>query len=105
MEAGASVIRRFVMTVRIVINEREITNPLVKFSLMLGAMLVAGLVIAAVVFILLPLAGITVVASVTFVLVIVAGTLIAAFVLGLGTILYAIIKGSLNLSVERHHRN
>ena len=93
------------MALRIVINEREITNPLVKFSLILGAMLVTGLVIAAVVFILLPLVGITVMASVTFVLVIVAGTLIGVFVLGLGTILYTIIKGSFNLSVERRHRH
>lgn len=97
--------RRFVMALRIVINEREITNPLVKFSLILGAMLVTGLVIAAVVFILLPLVGITVMASVTFVLVIVAGTLIGVFVLGLGTILYTIIKGSFNVSVERRHRH
>ena len=93
------------MALRIVINEREITNPLVKFSLILGAMLVTGLVIAAVVFILLPLVGITVLASVTFVLVIVAGTLIGVFVLGLGTILYTIIKGSFNVSVERRHRH
>lgn len=93
------------MALRIVINEREITNPLVKFSLILGAMLVTGLVIAAVVFILLPLVGITVMASVTFVLVIVAGTLIGVFVLGLGTILYTIIKGSFNVSVERRHRH
>ena len=92
------------VALRIVINEREITNPLVKFSLVLGAMLVTGLVIAAVVFILLPLVGITMVASVTFVLVVVAGTLIAVFVLGLFTILYTIIKGSFNLSVERRHR-
>lgn len=92
------------MTFRIVINEREVTNPLVKFSLLLGAMLVAGLVIAAVVFILLPLVGITVVASVTFVLVVVAGTMIAAFVFALFTILYSIIKGSFNLSVERRRR-
>ena len=93
------------MALRIVINEREITNPLVKFSLILGAMLVTGLVIAAVVFILLPLVGITVMASVTFVLVIVAGTLIGVFVLGLGPIPYTIIKGSFNVSVERRHRH
>ena len=66
--------------------------------------LVAGMVIAAVVFILLPLVGITVVASVTFVLIVVAGTVIAAFVLALFTIIYSIIKGSFNLSVERRHK-
>lgn len=92
------------MTLRIVINGQEVTNPLVKFSLILGAMLMTGLVIAAVVFILLPLVGITVVASVTFVLVVIAGTVIAAFVLALFGILYSIIKGSLHFSLERRQR-
>lgn len=92
------------MTFRIVINEHEVTNPLVKFGLLLGAMLVAGLVIAAVVFILLPLVGITVVASVTFVLLVVAGTVIAAFVLALFAILYSIVRGSFHLSVDRRYR-
>lgn len=92
------------MALRIVINDREVTNPLVKFALIFGAILVAGMVIAAVVFILLPLVGITVVASVTFVLIVVAGTVSAAFVLALFTIIYSIIKGSFNLSVERRHR-
>jgi membrane protein implicated in regulation of membrane protease activity len=92
------------MTFRIVINGHEVTNPFIKFSLVLGAMLVTGLVIAAVVFFLLPLLGITVVASITFVLVVVAGTVIAAFVLALFAILYAIIRGSFHLSVEQRQR-
>lgn len=89
------------MTFRIVINGHEVTNPLVKFSFILGAILVTGLVIAAVVFILLPLVGITVAASVAFVLVVITGTIIAAFVLALFSILYSIIRGSFHLSVER----
>jgi hypothetical protein len=92
------------MIFRIVINGHEVTNPLVKFLFTLGAILVTGLVIAAVVFILLPLVGITVVASVTFVLVVIAGTIIAAFVLALFGILYSIVKGSLHLTVEQRHR-
>lgn len=93
------------MTFRIVINGHEVTNPLVKFALIAGAILMTGLVIAAVVFILLPLVGITVVVSVTFVLVVIAGTVMAALVLALFSILYSIVKGSFHLSVERHRRH
>lgn len=93
------------MGLRIIVNDREVSNPLVKFLLILGAMLVTGLVIAAVVFILLPLVGITIAVSVTFVVVVVVGTVIAALVMAFVGILYSIAKGSWQVYIERrrHH--
>lgn len=89
---------------RIVINDREITNPFTRFFIIFSAMVVIGLITAGIVFIILPLLGVTVVITVTFVLAIVAASVIGAFIFLIITFIYSVIKGSLHVHVDKHRR-
>ena len=92
------------MVMRIVINDKEITNPVAKFFLIFSAMVVVGLITAGVVFIILPLLGITVVVTVSFVLAIVIASIVGAFILFIITFIYTLIKGSLHVHVDKRHQ-
>jgi len=80
------------MAAHIVINGREVTNPLAKAAIGTGVVLFSGLIAAAVIFIVLPLAGIVVTLSIGLVgVVLVAlGVGIPILLLG-GTILGALL--------------
>jgi len=90
------------MAMHVLFNEREITNPVAKFFMVFFALAVAGLITAGVVFVLLPLLGVTVVVTVSFVLAIVAAAIVGAFVLIIVAFIYSLIKGSLHVRVEKH---
>lgn len=89
------------MVMRIVINDREVTNPLAKFFIVFSAMVMAGLITAAVAFVVLPLVGITVAVSFAFVLAIVAASVVGAFILIIIGIIYSIIRGSLHVDIDK----
>jgi len=77
------------MTLRIVINDKEYTNPVVKYGLaaafFVGAIAVSTLII----FVLLPAIGITIVLSMGLVIVIAVGAFSAAVSLALGGVIFA----------------
>ena len=72
------------MSFRIIINDREYTNPVVKYGIALAVLVGAMSVSALVVFVLLPAIGITIVLSMGLVIVIAMGLFFAtvAWVLG-----------------------
>ena len=72
------------MSFRIIINDREYTNPVVKYGIALAVLVGAMAVSALIVFVLLPTIGITIVLSMGLVIVIAMGLFFAtvAWVLG-----------------------
>lgn len=90
------------MTARIVINDREINNPFARLAIIFASMLVAGLVMAGVVFVILPLVGITVALSISFVFAIVVASMFGVLVLLVFSMLYALFRGSIRSSTGRH---
>lgn len=72
------------MSFRIIINDREYTNPVVRYGIALAVLVGAMAVSALVVFVLLPAIGITIVISMGLVIVIAMGLFFAtvAWVLG-----------------------
>ena len=80
------------MATHIVINGREVTNPVAKAAIGMVAVLFAGLVAAAVIFIVLPLVGIAVTLSVGLigVVLVALGVGIPVLILG-GAILGALL--------------
>jgi hypothetical protein len=73
------------MSAHIIINGKEVTHPAARMLIKMGAVLLAGLVAAAVVFMVLPLVGIAVTLSVG---------LVGVVLIGLGIGLPLIILGS-----------
>jgi len=65
------------MATRIIINEKEMTNPYVKGLLIFGAIIVAALVTAIVIFVLSPIIGVAVTLTASFVLIFIAATLVS----------------------------
>lgn len=92
------------MTTQVVINGKEITNPAAKISLAFGAILIASLIIALIVFVLLPLIGITVTLSVGFVAIFTIATLIGMTILLFGTLIFGWLFGPTKLRIEKHRK-
>ncbi len=80
------------MPIQIVINGREITNPLVKFVIGLGTFLVAAIFAAFLIFVVLPLVGFVVTLSLGLVGVIFLALVIAIPLIVGGAILGAILS-------------
>jgi membrane protein implicated in regulation of membrane protease activity len=92
------------MATRIIINDREVTNPYIKGLLILGSILVAALVATLVIFVLLPIIGIAVTVSVGFIVVLIIATLLSAATLALVTVLAAWLFGAAEFRFDRSRR-
>lgn len=79
------------MSLRIFINEKEYTNPVVKYALALAVLLGAIAISALVVFVLLPAIGITIALAMGLVIVIAVGVFAATVSLVLGSAILAVL--------------
>ncbi|HEY9051964.1 MAG TPA: hypothetical protein VIQ03_10500 [Gammaproteobacteria bacterium] len=92
------------MNTRIIINGKEVTSPLLKTLLVLGAIIVSATVIAIVVFVLLPLIGVAVTLSAGFIIVFVIAAIVGVAILVLVAFLSAWLFGAAELRIERIHK-
>lgn len=89
------------MSMRIVLNGREVMSPAAKFGLSFAAVLGAAVMTALVVFVLLPLIGIAVTLSVSLFVIILVATVAGIVSLLLGSLLFAWLVGPVEFFVER----
>jgi membrane protein implicated in regulation of membrane protease activity len=92
------------MGTRIIINDKEITNPYIKALLILGAIIVGAAVAAVVIFVLLPIIGIAVTVSIGFVVVLLIAALVSVATLALVAVLAAWLFGAAEFRFEKSHR-
>jgi uncharacterized membrane protein YccC len=92
------------MTTRIIINGKEVSNPFVRALLILGGIIIAALVAAAVIFILLPIIGIAVTLSLGFIVIFVIAIMASVAALLLVTIVSSWLFGSTEFRVVRVRR-
>ena len=92
------------MNTRIIINGKEVTNPFTRALLILGAIIIAALVTAVVIFILLPLIGVAVTLSIGFIVIFVVATMASVASLVLVTIISSWLFGSAEFRIERVRR-
>lgn len=92
------------MTTRVVINGKEITNPIAKAALAFGLILIAALISVVVVFVLLPLAGIVITLSIGFVAVFIAAIIAGIAVLVLSSVVFGRIFGPTDFRIEKTFR-
>jgi len=93
------------MKTHIIINGKEVTSPFIKALLILGAILVASLVMAVVIFVLLPLIGVVVTLSVGFVVIFLVATIASVATLAFVTFISAWLFGAAEFRVEKTHSN
>ena len=91
------------MKTHIIINGREVTNPVTKGLLILGAIVVTALVMSVVIFILLPLIGVVVTVSVGFVVIFLIATIVSVATLAFVTFIIASLFGAAEFRFERNH--
>jgi len=87
------------MTTRIIINEKEVTNPFVRGVLILGAIIVAALVTAIVIFVLLPVIGAAVTLSFGFIVIFIVATIVSV-----ATLISAWLFGAAEFRIEKKNR-
>ena len=92
------------MATRIIINGKEVSNPLTRALLVLSAILITALVTAIVIFILLPIIGIAVTLSVGFILIFVVASIMSMVSLALMTLISSKYFGTTAVRIERIHR-
>ena len=92
------------MTTRILINGKEVTNPLLRIILGFGAIVLTALVTSIVIFILLPIVGVAVTLSVGFVVIFIVASVISVGVLGLAVVLLAWLFGIAEFRFENIHK-
>ena len=73
------------MSLKIIINDKECTNPVVKFGLAVAVLIGAISVAALIVFVFLPVIGISIAATMGLVIVVAVGIFAAAVALTLGS--------------------
>ena len=79
------------MSFRIIINDKEYTNPVVRYGLALAVLMGAMAVSALIVFVLLPAIGITIVISMGLVIVIAVGLFAATVAWVLGNVILGLL--------------
>lgn len=84
------------MAMRIIINDRECTSKIVKFGIGVTAMVGTVAIAALIVFVLLPIIGISVAATIGLVIVVTVGIFAAAVALTLG----GMILGNIILVID-----
>ncbi len=92
------------MTTRIIINGKEVTNPFARVLLISGAIIVAALVTALVVFVLFPVIGIAVTLSVGIIAIFIVAIMMSVTALVLITVISSWLFGSAEFRIERFHR-
>lgn len=92
------------MNTRIIINGKEVSNPVARYVLILGAIIFASLVAAVVIFILFPIIGIAVTLSFGLIVIFVIGTLASVLALMLVTVISSWLFGSTEFRIVRIHR-
>jgi len=93
------------MKTHIIINGKEVTNPIMKALLMIGAIIVTALVTAVVIFVLLPLIGVVVTLSFSFVVIFVIAIIASVAMLMFITFISAWLFGAAEFRVERFHKH
>ena len=91
------------MDTRIIINGKEVSNPLTRYFLILGAIIFASLVAAVVIFILFPVIGIAVTLSFGLIVIFIIGTMASVVALVLVTIISSWLFGSTEFRIVRNH--
>ncbi len=93
------------MSTHIIINDREISHPLAKYAVIAVTVLAVGLVSAMLLFLVLPLIGITIATLFSFALLVVVCVTVGLLAVGFGTGLLAIILGPIDLLIRKisHH--
>ncbi len=92
------------MTTRIIINGKEVTNPFARVLLISGAIIVAALVAALVIFVLFPVIGIAVTLSVGVIAIFIVAIMMSVTALVLITVISSWLFGSAEFRIERFHR-
>ena len=92
------------MATKIILNGKEITNPFAKTLLIFGAIVVAAMVTAVVIFVLLPIIGVAVTLSVGFIVIFIVATIVSVATLALVTIISAWLFGAAEFRIERSHK-
>lgn len=92
------------MVTRIIINDKEVTNPFTKAFLILGAMIVAALVTAFVIFVLFPVIGIAVTISVGFILIFIVAIIVSVATLAFISVIFGWLFGSTEFRIEKHNK-
>ncbi|NOQ70138.1 MAG: hypothetical protein GQ573_08530 [Gammaproteobacteria bacterium] len=92
------------MTTRIIINGKEVTNPFARVLLIFGAIIVAALVAALVIFVLFPVIGIAVTLSVGVIAIFIVAIMMSVTALVLITVISSWLFGSAEFRIERFHR-
>lgn len=92
------------MKTRIIINGKEISNPVTRFLLILSAIIMAAVVMALIIFVLLPIIGVAVTLTVGFIAIFIVAAMASVAALVLVTIVSSWIFGSTEFRVERIYR-
>jgi len=92
------------MATRIVINSKEVTNPILKSILILGAIVITALVSSIVIFILLPIIGVAVTLSVGFIIIFVVAAVVSVIALSVTAMLMAWLFGIAEFRFENIHK-
>ena len=92
------------MSTQVIINGKEITNPAAKASLVLGAILIAALITALIVFVLLPLVGVAVTLSVGLVAILFIASLIGIVSLLFGATLFGWLFGPMQFRFKKQRK-
>lgn len=92
------------MTTQVVINGKEVTNPVARTTLAFGAILIAALIATVIVSVLLPFVGVVVTLSAGFVAVLLVATIVGITTLVLGTAVFGRLFGPMEVRVEKTHK-
>lgn len=93
------------MTTHIIINGREITSPVFKLAIAIGIALMAALVAALILFVALPLLGITLALTFASALIVVVAVVAGSFVLAFGAAFIGLLAKALErLSSDSRRR-
>jgi hypothetical protein len=92
------------MTTRVVINGKEVTNPVARTALVFGAVIVVALVAAVIVLLLLPLVGIAVTLTIGFVAVITVAIIASFIVFVVSASVFGRLFGPTEFRIEKTHK-
>ena len=88
------------MTIRIVVNGNEITNPFAKVFLVFGAVIVTAIITALVIFVLFPIIGIAVTLSVGFIVICIVATIVGIAMSAFATVMLGLLFGVMEFRLE-----
>lgn len=88
------------MTIQIVVNGKEVTNPFAKAFLAFGAIIIAALVAALVIFVLLPVIGVAVTLSAGFIVICIVSIIVGITTLVFGAAMLGLLFGTAEFRVK-----